>query len=365
MLPGDVLTLENLNRIPLAPGLSDASHLALPGGLLAAPGTIVVGTSPEVAVAGGVSALGLRDPAPIGSGLTMRVPESIRVSVASSEPLHSCAGLGIDAALRGWGAAGTDRVMGRIVELGGPLVASLSIDQRMAACGLAPLMGAVACLVAPDQALVNEFRQHTDLSFQTHTSASDAQHAASVDATIAAAAHWVLTPAGQPQPAAAARGQVLDRIVVAGPGGGTAETIALLARLLRGRALHHAVRLVVQPDCASTATRVNRLGALHDLEQCGAVIVPAGARLDYALSDERVIAVGGCAWLKARQALRAEAWLTGPHIAAAAALTGEICDPSVAMAPPANDSKLSARHPPGVSARNLTPDTASKPREAK
>src|SRR5690606_26086529 len=107
-------------------------------------------------------------------------------------------------------------------------------------------------------------------------------------------------PASQPKTAAAVRGQTIDRIVVAGAGGGTAETLALLARLLRGRALHRAVQLVIQPDCHSTSTRISRLGALADLEQCGATVVPAGTRLDFALSDERVLAVGGCAWLQAK-----------------------------------------------------------------
>jgi aconitate hydratase len=325
------------------------------------PGEVVISDHPSVFCTGAMGAIPLRlssaqvSSAKQGLPIFVRIPPCIRVNIESNG--EEQAGRGIDAALAAWHVAGSGTLLGAGVELGGSFFANASPDARTAVAGFGALMGAATLFVEPDLRLLQDIRRFCDREFKTHTADRGTVYAASFSTVLSKADYWALSDEFTPLSSAAIRGTPIDRVVVAGPGGGSVEHLSLIARMVRGRSKHAGVELTIQPESPSVEERARRMGVIGDLEKFGAKMIPSGMTAPLAKAHDRVLAVGVEAWLAARKIEQTEVWLAGPHLAAAAALTGTITEPGGATAPPPGDSKVSARHgsrPAGLSTR--TPD---------
>jgi len=361
---GDLVTLGRVRVLDRKPGPIDAVPISQPDGSLVLPGEVVVSSHPSVFCIGGIGALPVRlapsqlAAAKSGQPVFVRVPPSVRVSIGVRSTDQQL-GRGIDAALAAWHAAGSGTLLGAGVELTGDFFAQATTDTRATVAAFGSLMGAATLVIEADLRLLQEIRRFCDTEFATHTADKGAVYAATFATTLGATDYWALSEDFLPLSAAALRGTPIDRVVVAGPGGGTAEHLTVLARMLRGRSKHAGVELTIQPESPSVEERVRRLGILSDLERFGAKMIPSSMTAPLAKSHDRVLAVGVEAWLESRKVEQAEAWLAGPYLAGAAALTGVIAEPDAAMASPAGDSKVSARH-----AAKST-DAAATPPDAK
>lgn len=355
---GDLVPLGKFRTLGRSPGPIDATPIAQPDGSLVLPGELVISDHPSVFCTGGMGALPFRlssaqvSAAKQGLPVLLRFPPCIRVNIESSG--IDQAGRGIDAALAAWHVAGSGTLLGAGVELSGSFFTYASPDTRAAVAGFGSLMGAATLFVEPDLRLLQDIRRFCDTEFQTHTADKGVVYAASFTASLSPSDYWAMSDDFTPVSSAAIRGTPIDRVVVAGPGGGSVEHLALIARMVRGRSRHAGVELTIQPESPSVEERARRMGVLGDLEKFGAKLVPSGMTAPLAKAHDRVLAVGIEAWLAARKLDQTEVWLAGPHLAAAAALTGTVTEPDSALATPPGDSKVSARHgarPAGLSGR--------------
>jgi len=345
---GDLVALGGFRVLERKPGPIDALPIAQPDGSLVLPGDVVLSSHPSVFCTGGIGALPIRVPqgqlvaARSGQAIQVRVPPTIRISIDSRT--QDTQGRGIDAALAAWHMAGSGTMLGAGVELCGDFFANATTDTRVTAASLGSLFGAMTLVIEPDMRLLQEIRRFCDTEFRTHTADKGTVYAATFAVSLGSGDYWAVTDDFLPISMAALRGAPIDRVLVAGAGGGTIEHLTVLARMLRGRSKHAGVELCIQPESPSVEERARRLGVLGDLERFGAKLSPSSMAAPRAKSHDRVLAVGVEAWLDARREDQVEAWLAGPQLAAAAAMTGTLTDPASALASPAGDSKVSARH---------------------
>ncbi len=122
------------------------------------PGDVVVAADAHVSTFGALGALALvvadgEVPAIVAEGCVARErPGVVRLGVSGS--LAADAGPK-DLALWLLGRLGPGAVHRKIVELGGPVIRALSVESRMTLCNVAVESGALAVVIAPDQAVVD------------------------------------------------------------------------------------------------------------------------------------------------------------------------------------------------------------------
>lgn len=360
VVPGDLVSIRADRITSSNPGPLDALPVALPDGSLALPGSVVIGQRSWTFMAGGVAALPLRltaaqfSAASARNPITLHVPPVTRVAVELKKDSPSLESSGTDLALALCAAIGSDSLLGRGVEIAGPALAGLSVDSRAVAAGVVGMMGAATVLIEADLRLIQDLRRYSDEPFQTFTGEAG-NGIRSHTLAASASENWLLDTDFHPRLAAELRDTMIDRVVVAGPAGANFEHLQVMARLLRGRAKRQGVEMVVQPESPSVEERARRLGILSDLERFGAKLIPSAVAAPLALSHDRVLVVGATAWLAVRKIEQVEAWMSGPQIAAAAALTGEISELGQAFAGASGDSKVSARHVRGAGGSVRTP----------
>lgn len=118
------------------------------------PGNLVVGADSHLSTQGALGALAMvigddEVAEVVDSGTVLRErPGVVRVTISGSMSSRVSSK---DLALWLFGRLGPDAGAGRVLELGGPVVRSLSVEARMTLCNLAVEGGAVSVLIAPDE----------------------------------------------------------------------------------------------------------------------------------------------------------------------------------------------------------------------
>lgn len=122
------------------------------------PGDVVVAADAHVSTFGALGALALvvadaEVPRVVSDGFVERErPGVVRIGVSGSLADDADAK---DLALWLLGRIGQGAVHGRVVELGGPVVRALTVEARMTLCNVAVESGALAVVIAPDQAVAD------------------------------------------------------------------------------------------------------------------------------------------------------------------------------------------------------------------
>ncbi len=220
---------------------------------------------------------------------------------------------GADVGLYVAGQFGPDGAAGALLEFGGPVVDAMAEGEREAMAAAAALCKPAAVLCAPG----------------TEAEGYDALFDYDFTALAPQFARRGENGAGfEVIPLAEISGAFVRRVVV-GPGAPAAELRAA-ARTLAGAAVHSDVQLWVSPASRQAHFEALAKGYLMDLIDAGATVLPS-CTLPWAeelTSDGAAVAATGPCGFEVCAERGVEVYYVSAASAAAAALAGELCDPT-------------------------------------
>ena len=304
--------------------------------------------------------------------LRQRKQKRLRVSLDGVLPV----GLEVkDVILAVIATIGTAGGSGYAMELSGSLIPMLSMEQRMTLCNMAIEAGSRVCMIAPDETTFDYLR---DRPLSPRGAAWDAavSHWRSLvgdpDAVfdrevridvpaLSPIVSWgtspeesapvngrVPDPAREAEPSRRARmqrsldymaltpgtplaGLAIDRVFIGSCTNGRIEDLRSAAAVVAGRRVADQVTAIVVPGSASVRLAAEQEGLDRIFRDAGFEWRHAGCSLCVAMNDDRLAPGERCAStsnrnFEGRQGVGARTHLMSPAMAAAAAVTGHLCD---------------------------------------
>ncbi len=220
---------------------------------------------------------------------------------------------GADVGLYVAGQFGRGGARGALLEFGGAAVDAMEEGEREALASAASLCGPSGVLCAPgtEGYEYNAFFEYDFSSLTPHYAAMEKD-----GRTLMV------------EPVAKASGAFVCRVVI-GPAASGAELRAA-ARVLAGKSIHSDVQLWVAPASRGAHFEALSGGYLMDLIDAGATVLPS-CSLPWAeelTSEEGAVAITGLCGFEVCVERGTEVYYVNAASAAAAALAGEICDPT-------------------------------------
>jgi 3-isopropylmalate/(R)-2-methylmalate dehydratase large subunit len=306
---------------------------------LARPGELVVGSDSHTVTAGGLGAfacgMGSTDVAVVFHlGKTwLRVPESIRVSVAGSlsGPVS-----GKDLILHLIGQIGADGATYQALEFGGSAVDNMSISQRLTVANMAIEAGAKAGLFPSDEMTRRYLHeQGREEDYKPLAPDTDAVYERTVEIDANKLEPTVSCPhaVDNTVPVTELKGTKIQQAYIGTCTNGRLEDMAAAARILKGRQRHPRTRLIVAPASRDVLLEAMEAGYIETMLHAGAIILPPGCGACLGL-HQGVLGDGESCLTTANRNFqgrmgnpKASVYLGSPATAAASAVAGEISDP--------------------------------------
>lgn len=313
-------------------------HQVLADRGMSRPGELIVVTDSHTTTHGAFGAfgtgVGATDMAIImlTGELWFRVPAVIRIHLEGSLAPGVFAK---DVILHVIGRLGADYGVYQAVEFTGPMLADLSISERMTLCNMTTELGAKTSYIQPDETTFEFLRDKASGPFRGIESDPDycyaAEHSFDVSTLVpqVAAPHSVDNVFALQQLA----GKSIDQAYLGTCTGGRVADIAIAARILAGRKVHPRVRFLVVPASRDVFLEAMALGYVQTLVQAGATFVTPGCAACLG-THQGILAAGETCITSANRNFpgrmghhQAEIYLASPAAVAAAAAAGEIADP--------------------------------------
>ena len=222
----------------------------------------------------------------------------------------------------------------RVLEFGGPALATLDMDARMTLCNVAVDIGAKSGVVPPDARTLEYVAPRAKAPFTPVTSDPDAVFERVVDIELGALQPMVAQP---PSPENVVdldtvAGIAVDQVYIGSCAGGRLEDLRAAAAVVRGRQVHPRVRMIVVPTSQEIWARASREGLLATFAEAGAVVMPPSCGPCYGnlapLADGEVCIGTGTTNMNGRMgSALARIYLSNAAVAAASALAGAIAPP--------------------------------------
>jgi 3-isopropylmalate/(R)-2-methylmalate dehydratase large subunit len=219
---------------------------------------------------------------------------------------------GVDVGLYVAGQFGRGGAEGALLEFGGAVVDGMANGEREGMASAAALCGPVAVLCAPETE-AEGYNALFDYDF-TPLTPQFARWRGNADFDVA--------------PLAEVSGAFVRRVVI-GPAASAAE-LQSAARMLAGKSVHSDVQLWVSPASRQAHFEALAKGYLMDLIDAGATVLPS-CTLPWAeelTSDDAAVATTGLCGFEVCVEGGVEVYYVSSASAAAAALAGELCDPT-------------------------------------
>ncbi|WP_159993247.1 aconitase/3-isopropylmalate dehydratase large subunit family protein [Roseomonas sp. 18066] len=325
------------------PGRGGIEHTLLAELGMVGHGSIVFGADSHTCTAGAFNALG------IGFGSTdlagalalgklwMRVPDSIRVELSGAAGAYVT---GKDVILELIRRIGSDGAADAALEFGGPGVAALGMDERMAVANMAVEAGADMCVFEGDAQSAADMGKRGMAPAEAVRADADATYREVIQLELGSLQPMVARP---PSPASgvavsALRGQRVDQVYVGNCSNGTMTDLRQVAAILRGRQVAPGVRMVVVPATQKIWRQAMAEGLLEIISGAGAAIsTPTcgacfGGHMGILAAGETAIATTNRNYRGRMGHPDSQVFLANAWVAAAAAVAGEICPPDEVMA---------------------------------
>lgn len=309
----------------------------------ALPGTVCVGADTQSATMGAMNCFALPalfgvDPIILTGEVWMVVPEVVRINLTGSLP----AGVtGKDIAYR-LIADLSDVVNGRVIEIGGPGLASMPIDVRMAVANGSTQIGSLTIIFSADDILLDYLKPRAREHFEPVEADDDAPYAMTFDYDLSKMDTLVAGPHDIEliRPLKEAVGLEVNAAYIGSCAAGRISDLELGAQILRGRKIHPGVRMVVTPISAETARKAAERGYLQTFLDAGAVVTQPGCGACYSgnlsplkLGDGERCISSSVETLRGRMGSQeSEVLLANAAVVAASAIEGKITDPSPYLA---------------------------------
>lgn len=314
-------------------------HTVLAEQGLIAPGELLIGADSHTCTSGAFNAFGAGFGATdIAAALAlgwvwMRVPATSRFQFAGQRrPFVT----GKDLILSVLAVIGTDGATYEAMEFGGEGVAGLNSDERMALCNMAVEGGAKTGLVEPDGVTEAWARERVRRPFKAVPADPGAAYSSVRDFDLGEIGPMVARPPSPADavPVAAVAGTRVDQVYIGNCSNGTLTDLRQAARILRGRRVAAGVRAMVVPATQAIYRAALGEGLLATFAEagfaistptCGACFGGHNGLLD---DGETAVTTTNRNFRGRMGHAGASIFLANSYVAAAAAVAGQLVDPS-------------------------------------
>lgn len=264
----------------------------------------------------------------------IRVPGTIRIDIngaladgvsAKDVILHLCARLGM-------GGAGY-----QAIQYTGDTISAMAMQERMTLSNMAAELGALTGLIAPDETTAAYIRkaggEPGDLT--DWQSDDDASYLVTHRVDAEQLAPYVAAPhsPANSAPVNEHAGVAVQQAYIGACTGAKLDDLHMAARVLAGRQVASATRLLIAPASTRTTAAAAADGTLAILTEAGAILMPSGcgACAGYGagiLADGEVCISSTARNFKGRMgSSSSKVYLGSPYTVAASAVAGRIADP--------------------------------------
>jgi len=296
------------------------------------PGEIAVGTDSHSPMYGGLGALGCginsSDAAvALATGkIWMCVPEAIRIVFEGELPRGSTAK---DASLFMQNLDDEENFIYRNLEIVGPGVRTLSVSGRMTISNMAAEMDVKACIIEPDEKVAEYLGDAAGCDLRPDP---DAVYVKAFTVDLGKIEPLIACPHSvrNVKPVREVRGLPINQVVLGSCTNGRLEDLLQAAELLKGRAVHPDVRLLVIPASQKVYTEATALGITETLLRAGATIITPSCAACGAHGPGKIGAGERCVSTTNRNfkgrigSTDSEVFLASAYTAAASAIAGHI-----------------------------------------
>jgi len=303
------------------------------------PGTVIAGGDSHTCTYGALGAfgsgLGSTDIAAclVFGSFWQTVPATIEVTFTGAKrPFVT----GKDLILAVIDAIGVGGGTYTVLEFVGPGAAALTIDERLAVANMAVEAGAETGLFPADEVTAAYLAGRTDRPWQPERSDPDASFARRVRIDLDGVPPLIALPhsPGNVVPVAEAAGRKIDQVYIGNCANGTMTDLRQAASILAGNRVHPDVRAIIVPASQKVYREALAEGLIDQFVAAGAIVsTPTcgacfGGHMGVLAAGERAVATTNRNFKGRMGSADAEVYLANAYVAAAAAVAGEIIDPS-------------------------------------
>lgn len=321
-------------------GRMGVEHALLPEQGLVLPGDCIIGADSHTCTYGALGAfstgVGSTDlAAAMALGETwFRVPESMKfIFYGTRRPWVS----GKDLILYTIGKIGVDGARYRAMEFCGEAIEGLCMSDRMAICNMAIEAGGKNGIIAPDETTRAYVEPCAKRPFRFFASDVDARYLETYEWDCRAIEPQVSFPFlpsnAKPISEAAAMNVAIQQSVVGSCTNGRIEDLRVAAAILKGRAVHADVRMIIIPATQEIWKMAVQEGLMEIFVDAGvAVSTPTcgpclGGHMGILAEGERAVATTNRNFVGRMGHPKSEVYLASPAIAAASAILGRLGSP--------------------------------------
>jgi len=314
-------------------------HQAMVDNGLVYPGMILVATDSHTTTHGAFGAfgtgVGATDMAVImvTGKLWFRVPEIILFRLEGTLPKGVFAK---DVILRIIGDLRADYGIYKAIEFTGPLLEHLNVSERMTLCNMTTEIGAKTAYIQPDEITLDFLRSRVKHDFQVFSTDPGFKYAAEHTFSVSALKPQLAAPNSVDNVHALEEfiGIPIHQAFLGTCTGGRVEDLAFAAKILKGKKIHKRTRFIVVPASRGVLLEAMAKGIMQTLVEAGATFVTPGCAACLG-THEGILASGeNCITASSRNfpgrmgSTEARIYVGSPASVAAAALEGQITDPS-------------------------------------
>jgi 3-isopropylmalate/(R)-2-methylmalate dehydratase large subunit len=320
-------------------GQMGVEHALLPEQGVVGPGDLIIGADSHTctygalgAFATGVGSTDLAAVMAIGK-VWLRVPESMKfIFKGKRQPWVS----GKDLILYTIGEIGVSGALYRAMELTGPVIEGLPMDDRLSMCNMAIEAGGKSGIIPPDAVTRQYVKGRLERDPIYYASDKDARYVQTFDWDVTALGPVVACPnlPDNVKPVGALRDVALDQVVIGSCTNGRLSDLEVAAGILKGRKVAAGLRCIIIPATPTIEREALRRGYLEIFMEAGAVVsTPTcgpclGGHMGILAEGETALATTNRNFTGRMGHPRSSVYLASPAVAAASAVTGRITHPA-------------------------------------
>ncbi len=310
------------------------------------PGQTLLGSDSHTPTSGGLGALAIGAggldvaAAMAGAPFYMTMPRVVLVRLTGKLPAWVSAKDVILELLRRLTVKGG---VGKVMEYGGPGVATLTIPERATITNMGAELGATGSIFPSDEETRRFLRaQGREADWTPLAADAGAEYDEVVELDLSALEPLVALPSSPDNVRAVreAAGTPLGQVCIGSCTNSSYTDLMTVAAILKGHTVHPGVSLTISPGSKQVYEAIARNGALADLIAAGARVLEAGCGPCIGMGQSPATGVNSLRSFNRNFPGRSgtpgdQVYLAGPAVCAASALAGAIADPRDLGDPPA------------------------------
>lgn len=319
-------------------GRMGIEHALLPEEGLVLPGDVIVGADSHTCTYGALAAfssgVGSTD---IASSMAtgecwFKVPESMKL-IYYGRPNKWVSGK--DLILHTIGDIGVDGALYMAMEFEGETIRTMPMHERLTMCNMAIEAGAKSGIIAPDSITEEYIRKRAKRPYKFYNSDKESRYASIREYDCSKIPLTVSCPhlPSNTKPAKELSHIRIDQAVIGSCTNGRLEDLREAAIILKGRKVHHEVRLIVIPATQGIYLSAMKEGLLEIFVSAGGVVsTPTcgpclGGHMGVLAKGERALATTNRNFIGRMGHPESEVYLCNPAVAATSAVIGRIATP--------------------------------------